>query len=238
MYYAVSVVVLLGVLYVGYQSFFNTAPTCRDGIENQNERGVDCGGACARICTQDAREPVVLWSRTFKTSPGRYTAAAYIQNNNSGAGARRAGYIFKLYDQDGVLIKEREGVIDLPPSVLVPIVETNIDTGTRDAVRAEFAFVQTPTWQKITTPLPQLRTTEQALSQDGSRLTATLVNDSSLGASRTTVVAVLYNRAGVALAASKSSVSVPAKSSEFVVFTWQPAPLGVYKAEISVLPPF
>lgn len=238
LYYVVFSLIGVFVVVVGYQIYFSGAPTCQDGVQNGIERGVDCGGACILICKQDAKDPVVLWSRAFKTSPGQYTVAAYVQNNNIGAGARRVGYTFQLFDEDNILVAQKDGTMDLPPTQGTPILETNINTGTRDVARTHFAFTNEISWQKVTAQPPQLRTTEQRLTVDGSRLSATLLNESLQDAPRVGVVAVLYDRAGVALAASRSTMSVAPKSSEFIVFTWQPPPAGVFKAEISILPPF
>lgn len=238
MYYAVAGVVGIVVLAGLYDAFLNRAPNCRDGVQNQDERGIDCGGVCSLVCKEDTRDPVVLWSRSFNTSPGRYTAAAYIQHSNSGAGARKVGYTFQLFDAQNVLVTERQGTIDLPPTRTVPIVETDIQTGSREVARTLFAFNETPVWQAVRNAPPVLRVTNQKLESNASRLTATLVNDSRTDASRAAVTAVLFDAEGVARAASKSIVSVPGRGEEFIVFTWNPAPQGIVRGEIVVLPPF
>lgn len=237
LYYSVFGVIALGLLFVLYQTFFSIEASCRNGQEDPGEYGVDCGGVCALICPGDARAPVVLWARTFKVSQGTYTAAAYIQNNNVGAGARGVSYTFQLFDENNELVVERRGKTDIPPTHIAPILETGIQTGTRDAVRALFAFTGEPVWERATKELPDLKIKNQKLEQGGGRLTATLVNESRTTA-RVQVVAVLFNNAGAALAASKSAVTVGPRGDEFIVFTFSPAPPGVTRAEITVLPPF
>ncbi|HEV8666356.1 MAG TPA: hypothetical protein VN665_00715, partial [Candidatus Paceibacterota bacterium] len=88
MYYGVGLVILAVLFYVVWASFFNAAPTCFDNKQDGTELGVDCGGSCSLLCQDTARQPTVQWARPFQTGAGIYTAAAYIQNNNVGAGAK------------------------------------------------------------------------------------------------------------------------------------------------------
>jgi len=241
LYYGVAFFIGGVLLIVGWQTFFTTAPTCNDGLKNGSEQGVDCGGSCALVCQGQARAPVVLWARAFKTDATLYTAAAYIENPNTalGAGARSVRYVFSLYDEKNVLVANRDGVIDIPPTMLVPVVENNIDVGNRTVFRAEFRFVlDTLAWEKFSNPAPTPRISNQALAPDGSRVSATVTNNSLESLSQVRVVAVLFDSEGVARAASKSTIAtLPKKSSAPVVFTWPTSIPGVVRAEITVLPP-
>ena len=67
-------------------------PTCFDTKMNGTETGVDCGGTCMKFCSADIKQPVVLWSRSFKVTDGLYNAAAYVQNQNPTAGLRKINY--------------------------------------------------------------------------------------------------------------------------------------------------
>jgi hypothetical protein len=238
LYYGVGGVLALVLLAVGWQTFFSNRPTCFDGILNQGEQQVDCGGLCARICPLDARAPVVLWNRPFQTGATTYTAVAYVENRNVGALARDVRYTFRLYDARGVLVVERLGSATLAPAPLVPIVETGIDAGNREVVTSEFRFADDEVvWERNLEELPVLRATEQNLTTDGSRLTSTIVNNSILEARNVEVVAVLFDALGVARAASKSVLPrIARQSSEAVIFTWPNGVPGVVRAEISTLP--
>jgi len=243
MYYAVAAIVLLVLLVWAWNAFFSIPPSCFDGKQNGDESGVDCGGSCALICADQAHAPTLLWSRAFRTGPSSYTAAAYIENNNPGAGAKAVQYSFQLFDANNQLIVERDGMMDLPPVVDIPIIETGINTGTRAVARTLFAFSATPVWQKI----PQQNYIIPTIAQpshnaDYTSLSATINNNAFADAPNITVAAILYDAGGVARAASKSVMSVPARSSAPVIFTWPAGievPQGpVVKAEISVLPSF
>ncbi|MEK7612534.1 MAG: hypothetical protein AAB449_00070 [Patescibacteria group bacterium] len=250
LYYAVGTAVLIALSLMIWVTFFIEHPTCFDQTQNGSERGVDCGGSCALICAAEAKVPTVLWSRSFNTAPTLYTAAAYIQNNNLGAGAKSVSYSFQLYDENNLLVKEKTGTIDLPPVLVIPIVEHNINVGNRTVVRTQLCFnfdprcLPTPTappvWNKILArDLPALRVTEQQLTAGGTRLAATLQNDSLKDARSVTIAAVLFDAQGVARAAAKSLLDiVPRKSSQPLVFTWPYQNPNIVRVEINVLPSF
>lgn len=234
MYTSVGGILAFMVLIVVYQTLFTAPPLCTDGKQNGDEHGVDCGGSCALVCQDEARAPVVSWARAFETAPQTYTAAAYIQNNNLGAGARRVGYTFQLFDADNKLVVARDGVADLPPVPTVPILETGINIGNRTVARALFSFSSDPVWQRAGA-LPKLAMSGQTLAADASRLEATISND-SFSDVRASAIAVLFDADGVARAASKSTVTVPARSSTPIVFTWGQPAQGIVRAEITLLP--
>lgn len=238
LYYGVAGVIALIVVIALWRIFFVHTPTCSDGVQNGGEFGVDCGGSCSLICTDQAKAPVVLWARSFATAPNTYTAAAYIQNLNTGAGARSAKYSFQLFDAQNILVVEKLGTVDIPPTRTVPIVEAGIDVGNRTVARTLFSFTELPAWSTITAPLPVLHLTQQNLSADGSRLSATIVNDSAQDAPRTTVAVVLFDAAGVARAASKTVISLSRRSQQQLVFTWPGGVQNIVRAEMTILPAF
>lgn len=234
-YYAAGSVAAVVAAYFLYQALFSVEASCRNGVLDQGEQRTDCGGVCSLVCREDVRPPIVQWARTFKQTAGEYTAAAYIQNNNPGVGARDVGYSFQLFDENNQLVVEQRGNIDIPPAPIVPIVHTGIPTGTRDAARVLFAFTNEPEWHYAREEVPQLRIQNQRF-EDGT-VSGTLRNESRRDA-RAQVTAVLFDSSGIARTASKTTLTVPARGEEYVVFTFSPVPVGVTRAELTVLPPF
>ena len=238
LYYAVAFVVAAIVILAVWKVFFTHTPTCFDGVQNGTELGVDCGGTCALLCADTAQTPKVLWARSFETASSTYTAAAYVENLNQGAGARGVQYSFQLFDADNVLVIEKDGTTDLPPVNDIPIIEPNIDVGNRTVARTLFSFSVLPAWSKITTQ-QQLSLVQQILNPDGSALSATLQNDSVQAVSRVTVAAILFDSQGVARAASKTVVApLAGKSSKPVYFTWPGGVPDIVRAEMTILPSF
>jgi len=241
-YYGVGLIVLAILAWVVWAVFFTTAPTCTDGKQDGTELGVDCGGSCALLCIDTAKDPTVLWARPFQTGQSSYTVAAYIQNTNPGAGAKNVAYSFQLFDANNSLVIERDGVTSLPPVQTIPIIEPNINVGNRTVTHVQFAFSQTPpaVWHKVpSASVPPLHVTQQNLSADASRLGASVVNNNLSDVKNITAVAVLFDSQGVARAASKSLVPlISAHSSVSVVFTWPGGTPDIVRAEITLLPSF
>ena len=240
LYTAVGAVIAGGLLISLGLAIFSKPSSCFNRAQDGDERGVDCGGSCALICPFDARAPVVLWTRVFQVAPGFYTAAAYVENHNVGAGAKNVRYSFKLYDERGILVKEQIGVINIPPISVIPIIEPSINVGNRTVASASFAFGDEEIlWTKNTHEIPTLRITQPKPSSDFSRLSATIANDSLEDVHNLTLTAVLFDRQGVARAASKSAIPLLARrSSQDVVFTWGSGVPNIVRAEITLLPAF
>jgi hypothetical protein len=244
LYYGVSIILLAVFLASAWRVFFYHVPICTDGVQNGNESGVDCGGTCALLCQDTAHAPTVLWARSFLTAPSIYTAAAYIQNNNVavGAGAKHVKYSFQLLDSNNILVAEREGYVDIPPVQNVPIVETNIDTGTRAVARTFFNFETTNapiSWSKVNPASVQKVRIASTGNYENARLSATIANDSYDDAKNITALAVLFDADGVARAASKATIAkVPRRGTASVTFTWPEAPQNIIRAEVTVLPSF
>ncbi len=237
-----SVILTIALLLITFVwiEFFTATPTCFDTKQNGNESGVDCGGSCALVCVDVARDPVVLWARAFPTHGNIYTALAYVQNNNGETSARQVPYIFQFYDADNKLVSEKSGVMDIPPVQTIPVMETNIVVGDRKIARTLFSFSGAPVWQRVVHgSVPQIRVIKQTLASGASRLDATVENDSQQDLQRMTIFAVLFDSEGVARAASRSTVPLLMHTStQNVVFTWPEGIPDVVRAEISVLPSF
>ena len=240
MYYGVALALLLVALYAVWASFFNAAPTCSDGKQNGTELGIDCGGSCSLVCLDTAHDPTVLWSRAFQTGENSYTAAAYIRSNNIGPGAKKVGYAFYLFDESNSLIKEVDGIVDLPPVAVIPIIAPNITAGNRTVSNVKFSFSEKPIWHKVPEKsLPTIYISQQHIDPGGSRVSATLSNQTLTDAKNLTAVAVLFDSSGVARAASKSFVArIPARSTQSVEFTWPTNNPNIVRVEITVLPSF
>jgi len=240
LYYAVGIVIASMLFFAGWQAFLTRQPTCTDNIKNGGEMGVDCGGACARLCAEEARSPNVLWSRAFRAGAQTYSAAAYVENRNQGVGAKNVPFSFQLFDDKNELVVEREGVVDLPPVGIIPIIVPTVDVGTRAVARTLFKFTAMPQWQRVSADaLPQVRITQQQLAADGTRLSALIINDGFTDIRNLTVAGVVFDTAGVARAASLTVIDrIVAGASQPAVFTWSSAVSDVARAEITVLPSF
>ena len=102
--YGIFYLAILGGIGAGvYFLFLRPSPSCFDGIQNQGEQGVDCGGPCARVCASVNVQSIdVLGSvRVFSPLPGSASVLAELENANASSGAEIFDYTVTLYGPDG-----------------------------------------------------------------------------------------------------------------------------------------
>lgn len=210
-----------------YLVYFTTPATCFDLAHNGDERGIDCGGACTRICAFDVTPPQVEWARSFEITPGRYNAVAYIENRNQSAATPALPYTMKLYDANG-LITERSGTSILPPNSSYPIFEARIDTDGRVPTQTIIELETADVWVPATKGRDQFTVnSRRLLSADNQpRLEAELYNNELVDADDVEVVATIFDARGNALTASRTFIDeFRARTNASVVFTW-PNPIA------------
>lgn len=236
----VSCIFAVGLIALGFFSVktFYHPPSCSDGIQNQGETGIDCGGPCARLCQNQVNAPIVLWQRTLPVSQGEYNAVAYVENPNPQSAAANVPYDFKLYDSKGILVAERAGTFSIPPQEVVPVFAGAIQTGNRSPARTEFVFEASPVWTRVSAAEPDLQVTAQNLSLSGPAplLTATVSNNSEVQVTNVPVVAIVYDAQDNARAASRTIVDfIDRHASAQASFSW-PQPFGFTPARVEIIP--
>ncbi len=201
------------------------APSCSDGVQNQSEEGIDCGGPCAYLCTALEQPPTVLYTQVLESSIGRTDIIASVENKNATAAAKQVPYTLTLYGADLVLISQTRGVIDLPPGATVPVYVPNIATGNQIAASAFLAIEPTaPAWYRLATDprvLPTVTSSKLGGSIAAPRVEATLVNPSVIALTNVRAVVLVRGASGTIIAASSTIVPyVPALGQAAVIFTW------------------
>jgi hypothetical protein len=213
-------------------------PTCFDGVQNQGETSSDRGGPCILLDDRTLVPHAVLWSRGFPVRDGTWSAVAYVENPNEGAGVREVPYRYKLYDDKNILVAEREGVTYIMPGSVTPIYEGGIDTGHRNVARAYFEFMAPLVWERVRGTADKIEISGKTLSDPDSapRVTAVAENTDVADVRNAQFVAVIFDSGGNAMAASRTVVSLlPAGGRESLTFTW-PDPLPRSPGRIDVIP--
>jgi len=201
----VTVVILAAVAFPAFK-FFYKAPTCFDGMMNGNERGMDCGGACEKLCSTDFFPPKVSWYRFEQIAPELYNIAAYVVNLNTDGEAKNVPYHMALYDDKGMLIIDLPGTMTIPPSRNTLAFRSAVSVGKRTPARVFFEFTGTPEWQRRSDTLSKLvvLNKEYKDEENGSSLMITLKNNDLRPIGRTTVYVALFDASGNALGFSKT----------------------------------
>jgi len=213
--------------------------TCTDGLQNQGETAPDLGGPCHYLNPADLRPLSKLWSRAFIVTPGVYSSVAYVENPNLKGGIRKAQYIFKLYDENNILVAERVGEAFIPPGKVVPIFEGNINTGNRVPKRTTFQFLDSFTWEVMKPEFAaEIFVVNKVFKEvyNSPRLSAKVQNKGVYTLYNLVVVATVFDNKGNAIGASRTIVDrLPADSVQDVVFTW-PQPFDSPVSRLDVVP--
>ena len=229
----------LFVVFIFAYPIVNKAPSCTDGVQNQDEEGIDCGGVCDALCPDLAKPLIVHWSRVFRVQDGLYDAVAYVENQNAEAGARELLYVFKLYDDENILISEKYGKTFVSPAEQFAVFEGGIRTGERVPKKAFFEPIGGVKWEragkKEGEEAAAILVGERSLDLSSRpRLDAELVNTTPLPVRDVSVTAVLYDKDDNAVAVSATYVPLlPPYEKKKVVFTWnEPFPEAPVRIDI------
>lgn len=222
-YTTIALLPLVIIAAVIYAATFFPSPTCFDGVQNQNETGVDCGGECERVCQAPLGDPDVVWDRAFRVSDSIYNLTAYIENPNTGLISRSVPYVFRVYDTNNILITERRGEITLLPQSSSVAFAAGVDTDGRQPSRTVFEFTETPFWE--TPPFQEVRfsTADRSLDlSDSPVLSADITNENTRAFRDITLTALVFDNSGEAVHVSQTVIDrLEVQESESVIFTWR-----------------
>lgn len=233
-YFFVFLIVISAATYFIWRGV--TKSTCFDNKQNQGEEGIDCGGPCEKKCLGEVKELIVLWSKFFETSEGKYEVAALVKNPNLFLSVASLDYQFKIYDKDNILIAAKKGETFITPGEIFPIFETGIGVGLRIPSKVFVEFENNPGWQIIEKERPSLIVSQKQFfnTPPFPRLIITLENKSISAANNISVSAVLYDKDKNAKGISLTVVdSIAGESSQEVTFTW-PQPFSEEPSSIEV----
>ncbi len=109
-----------------YFLFFKPAPSCYDGIKNQDEVEVDCGGVCSGVCSTIKIKPLESVGQILILHPDEEHMSIFAQINNPNLdyAAKSFAYNFSLYDSSDTVVKSFRGSSFIYPGeakyILVP----------------------------------------------------------------------------------------------------------------------
>jgi len=219
----VIVAIFCAIIAIVLIPFFYHTPSCSDGIQNQNETGIDCGGSCAYICKAQAQSPTVQFVSALANIGTRIDVVAYIDNANADASVKNAKYTIELYGPNAILVAKYSGAIDLPPHSTVPIFIPNIYSGKQKVINVFLTFdTESIKWFKSTvTPTVLPVSNIQVIGTTSPRITATLTNPTGVDLFNVKAIIAVFDKSNNVIAASQTIVpEIPAEESSEMVFTW------------------
>lgn len=228
------------ILAIIFTAVFYKTPSCVDGVQNQGEDGIDCGGSCSYLCTALEQPPTVIFTKVFTNTAGRTDVVASIENKNTAAAAKNVPYRVTLYGADQVLVQEVSGTLDLPPGATETVFIPGIVPG-KQAIATAFLDISpsAPQWFTMTTDprvMPSVSNVTQIGTPSAPRIEAILANGSAAALENVQVVVLVRDTRNDVIAASKTIVSaIPAQGTATAIFTWNGAFSGTI-ASIEVAP--
>lgn len=197
-------------------------PTCFDNKRNGSETGIDCGGSCALVCSNETLDLFVHWKRYFEVSPGVYNVIAYVENKNPDAGINNIQYEFKLFDTEGTPLDQRTGSFSIKPKEIIPIIQNNLLTGELKPVRLDFTLNSDFTWQKMNPRRTDiLIADEQNPPESFTKITAKLINTDISQIDDISSIIIVYDENNNAIASSSTFVEkLSGGEDRQIVFTW------------------
>ncbi|MBI1755421.1 hypothetical protein HY250_01665 [Candidatus Azambacteria bacterium] len=204
--------VLVLLLAVAYQSF-KPQVSCTDGVRNQGEQKVDCGGPCA-ACKETRLRDVEVLSHNLLKADSVYDAVAQVRNPNPAHGARSLVYVFHFYDEKKNMIGERSGSVYLLAGQTRYIVESNIALSQQAAFEA-FSITGTVAWEiqeRLTgqAALPVFSKKFEKISPPGigfAKVTGTVENQTQYTFSAVDVQVVLVDKNQQPIAAGRTQIN-------------------------------
>ena len=210
--------ILYGTLYLAvfggiaagiYFGFLRPAPSCADGKLNQQEEEIDCGGAYCEDCALRKLKPITALPVQFFGADTATTIFLQLQNPNLNYGAERLDFDIKFFDRAGNNFKTlSDSTFIYPGEIRALVFPAQAIEFTRVA-RAEFVgrnFV----WKKaadFARPAADAREVRTRLEGEGVVVEGVIQNGNLYGLSRVTASAIIANKQGFFVNASKTFVA-------------------------------
>ncbi|MFC1645532.1 hypothetical protein ACFL08_05955, partial [Patescibacteria group bacterium] len=123
-------------------------PTCFDAIQNQDEVGVDCGGAC-EACEEEimAEDIEILSKDAVYGGEGLYDVLIKVSNPNSEFGSSEFGYVIYLKDDQGKVLAEKSGTSYILPRETKYVIETNLESNVNPS--QVYIELDSNIWEKV-----------------------------------------------------------------------------------------
>lgn len=106
-----------GGLFLAFRPKVNS---CFNGIQDNSETGIDCGGLCDKACPYPGKPDYVKdlrvnWVKFVEDGRNKYDFVANISNENESWGVLNMAYKFTYYDESGDMIGEKTGTSYMMP---------------------------------------------------------------------------------------------------------------------------
>jgi hypothetical protein len=225
--YFLFFVIVIGSISYGLFIWIRVEPTCFDGIKNQEEEGIDCGGPCERICLESLSPLKITASDLIQVEENDYDFVAKINNSNLTHGSGEVKYELRLKNSSGGVVKTLEGEFHILPGQTRYIFISPIRL-VSPASSAELVITE-PNWQQLTDfsvgdirlVVQRKEYTEVREENIFGKAEGVIFNNSEFDFDRVEVLVVLYDVSGDVLAAGTTNIRTFLSNKEnFFEVSW------------------
>jgi len=232
----IGIIFILILVLIGtgvYFAWFKQVPTCTDGIKNQGEENVDCGGLCLSCEYRTIKDIEVQLVKFLPLKENRYDLMAKTSNPNSNYGLQKIKYVFKLYGAAGNLLKEQTGSNFILPKQNKYLVEGSVAADGAVA-RVEFSIEKPDIteWQKLKEGYNldlyiqdrQFKSSDDLF--DAAQASGVIKNNSNFDFNTVYVSVILFNESKEIVGVNKTEAqTIPAGGERYFSVSW-PASFG------------
>jgi len=170
--------------------------TCTDGLQNQNETGVDCGGPCEDCELRDLR--LVIGGVDMVGVGGKTSFVVKVENSSRNFGVSKAPYQFDITTNEGNSLGKIEGQLNIGVREEKYIAAVGFDAPLEEVGEVtfsigDFEFVPEAELTDYDVEIKNIVTTfpEQTIKTRG-----TITNDSGFVMSEVVLTALFYSEDG------------------------------------------
>ncbi len=202
--YFLIVLVVTAVVY--FVSRPRPEATCFDGIRNQGEEKIDCGGPCPP-CEKEREAIAVVSQKLIPVSENNFDFVAEVSNPNNLWGARTVGYLINVFDENNKNIFSKTGTFYILPQENKYIVESKIYLQ-EAASQVDFRITSTD-WQRLSGFRDlALRIRDKRIYEEGeyTKISGIVFNNSNYDFDRVDLVGLIFDENKEIIAAGKTEV--------------------------------
>lgn len=206
-----------------YLVFLKPAPTCFDGIQNQKEEGVDCGGPCTKICLPATLQPIAIQKvQLFYPDRLHISLLAILENRNPDYAVKNFKYVFRTYTKDDQLVDTFFGESFIYAGEVKYLAEVRLTASSTLAKYAELEIKDTDWVPAEEFSRPNLVFQNWQVENDLSQLIikGMIANRDVISFSKVKIVGALINNLGKIVGISQTEIEkiAPGEVTPFVIY--------------------